>query len=76
MEAGLTIGEDDKREVYVTLHEGKFHQVKRMFIARDNEVQYLQRISFGPLTLDENLEEGEVRELTEEELNELNSGGY
>jgi len=76
MEAGLSIGEEDKREVYVTLHEGKFHQVKRMFIARDNEVQYLQRISFGTLTLDENLEEGEVRELTEEELNKLISGEY
>lgn len=68
MPAGLTIGEEDKREVYVTLREGKFHQVKRMWHARGNEVEYLQRITFGPLTLPEDLEEGEFRELTEEEL--------
>lgn len=71
MPAGLTIDEEDKKEVHVTLHEGKFHQVKRMFHARDNEVTYLQRVSFGPLTLDESLEEGEFRELTKEELDAL-----
>jgi len=68
MPAGLSIGEEDRREVYVTLREGKFHQVKRMWHARGNEVEYLQRISFGSLTLPEDLEEGEFRELTEEEL--------
>ena len=71
MPAGLKIGDDDKKEVYVTLREGKFHQVKRMFHARDNEVTYLQRIAFGPLGLDEELEEGDFRELTEEELEAL-----
>ena len=71
MPAGLKIGEEDKKEVYVTLREGKFHQVKRMFHARDNEVTYLQRIAFGPLSLDEELEEGDFRELTEEELEAL-----
>ena len=71
MPAGLRIDEEDKKEVYVTLKEGKFHQVKRMFHARDNEVTYLQRIAFGPLTLDEDLEEGDFRELTEEELEAL-----
>ena len=71
MPAGLKIGDDDKKEVYVTLREGKFHQVKRMFHARDNEVTYLQRIAFGPLSLDEELEEGDFRELTEEELEAL-----
>ncbi|HSL86337.1 MAG TPA: pseudouridine synthase [Bacteroidales bacterium] len=71
MPAGLTISEEDQKEVYVTLREGKFHQVKRMFHARGNEVTYLQRISFGPLTLDEDLEEGDFRELTDEELSAL-----
>jgi 16S rRNA pseudouridine516 synthase len=71
MPAGLRIDEEDKKEVYVTLREGKFHQVKRMFHARDNEVTYLQRVAFGPLTLDENLEEGDFRELTDEELEAL-----
>ncbi len=71
MPAGLEIGEEDKKEVYVTLREGKFHQVKRMFHARDNEVTFLQRISFGPLQLDEDLEEGDFRELTETELEAL-----
>jgi len=42
-----------------------------MFHARDNEVTFLQRVSFGPLTLDEDLEEGDFRELTEEELSAL-----
>ena len=69
--AGLVIGEEDPREVWVTLREGKFHQVKRMFHARDNDVTYLQRISFGSLKLDENLDEGEFRELTEAELEGL-----
>jgi 16S rRNA pseudouridine516 synthase len=71
MPAGLVIGEEDRKEVHVTLREGKFHQVKRMFHARDNEVTFLQRVSFGPLTLDEDLEEGDFRELTEEELSAL-----
>lgn len=55
-------------EVNVTIQEGKFHQVKRMFEARDKKVLYLRRISMGNLTLDENLELGEYRELSEEEL--------
>ncbi len=74
MPAGLKISEEDKKEVHVTLHEGKFHQVKRMFHARGNDVTYLQRVTFGPLTLDESLEEGEFRELTPKELDLLKSG--
>lgn len=53
---------------YVTIKEGKFHQVKRMFIAVKNEVTYLKRISMGPIKLDEMLKLGEYRHLTEEEL--------
>lgn len=63
--------EDSGSEVKVTIQEGKFHQVKRMFQSVGKQVVYLQRIEFGPLKLDENLQEGEYRELTEEELNRL-----
>lgn len=67
----LEIVSDDKKEARVTIMEGKFHQVKRMFHAVDNEVIFLEREKFGPLKLDENLEEGEFRELTEDEVNLL-----
>lgn len=60
-------------EVKLTIQEGKFHQVKRMFEAVDKMVTYLQRIEFGGITLDSELEEGEYRELTEEELAILKS---
>jgi 16S rRNA pseudouridine516 synthase len=53
--------------VEVTIYEGKFHQVKRMFQAVGKEVVYLKRISMGELKLDEALEPGEYRELNEEE---------
>jgi len=55
----------------VTIREGKFHQVKRMFNALDNEVTYLKRISMGTLKLDESLKTGQYRHLTEEEIKEL-----
>lgn len=55
----------------VKIHEGKFHQVKRMMKARNKEVTYLKRISVGPLKLDESLEPGNWRELTDSEIEEL-----
>lgn len=55
-------------EWYVTIREGKFHQVKRMFHACGKEVQYLKRLSIGPLVLDESLALGEFRPLTETEI--------
>ena len=58
-------------EVMITIQEGKFHQVKRMFESVDKNVAFLRRVSFGPLKLDENLCEGKYRELSEEELNLL-----
>lgn len=58
-------------EAFVTIQEGKYHQVKRMFHAVDNEVIFLKRISMGELSLDENLKPGEYRELTDEEINLL-----
>ncbi len=54
--------------ILLTIHEGKFHQVKRMLQAVNNEVVYLKRINFGSLTLDNNLKSGEYRQLTEEEI--------
>lgn len=62
---------EDGSEVLVTIQEGKFHQVKRMFEALDKSVVYLKRVKFGPMDLDESLEEGEYRELTEEEIEVL-----
>lgn len=64
---------EDGSDVLVTIQEGKFHQVKRMFEAVGKKVVYLKRIEFGTLKLDEELEEGEYRELTEEEIAILKS---
>lgn len=58
----------EKSEVYLTITEGKFHQVKRMFQAVDKPVLYLKRVQMGELKLDPNLALGEYRQLTEEEL--------
>ena len=55
----------------VTIHEGRFHQVKRMFEAVGCTVVTLHRERFGPLCLDESLEEGAWRELTREEADAL-----
>lgn len=57
--------------IHLTIQEGKFHQVKRMLEAVNNEVVYLKRISFGPLVLDETLAPGDWRYLTEEEVEAL-----
>ena len=51
-------------EVWVTLQEGKFHQVKRMFEAVGCKVLYLKRVAMGALVLDAKLKAGECRELT------------
>lgn len=58
-------------EARVTVSEGKFHQVKKMFLNRGCEVTYLKRLSMGPLMLDEGLSPGEYRRLGEEEIREL-----
>ncbi len=52
----------------ITLHEGKYHQIKLMMEARHNQITELARITFGPLTLDPSLAPGEWRLLTEEEI--------
>ena len=80
---GLDIGEDEvskpakleilsSDEVKLTIHEGKFHQVKRMIKALGGEVIYLKRIAFGGLNLDDlNLKKGESRKLSKEEMEKL-----
>lgn len=65
----------EESEILVTITEGKFHQVKRMFQAVGMEVRYLKRLSMGPLQLDEQLAPGEWRELTAEEIQELKNCG-
>jgi len=61
-------GESHAYKCFVTIKEGKFHQVKKMFQAVGNEVIYLKRMSMGAISLDETLELGEYRHLTEEEV--------
>ncbi|MCM3627210.1 rRNA pseudouridine synthase [Paenibacillus glycanilyticus] len=74
MPADLKILQRDRSEggvtsaISLTIMEGKFHQVKRMFEAVGKKVVYLKRVSMGPLELDADLEEGTYRELTDEEV--------
>nr|WP_302599471.1 16S rRNA pseudouridine(516) synthase [uncultured Cellulosilyticum sp.] len=65
----ITSGEES--EIYVTIKEGKFHQVKRMVQAIGKEVVYLKRIKMGNFSLPEDLALGEYRQLTKEELMQL-----
>ena len=74
--AELIISDSQPQQAHVILHEGKFHQVKRMIQAVNGEVTYLKRISFGPLDLDESLKPGEYRELSFEEIEGLRKVAY
>lgn len=82
LEQGVDIGEKhltrpavvtilNDTQITLTIQEGKFHQVKRMLQAVGNKVTALKRVSFGNLTLDENLKAGEYRELTPKEVTAL-----
>lgn len=82
LKAGIQINEEEccapasvnklsEYEIELTIHEGKFHQVKRMMHAIDNEVIYLKRLRMGTLQLDESLKCGEYRPLTQEEIDKL-----
>ena len=68
LKSGLT------SDIELTITEGKFHQVKRMFEAVGKRVIYLKRMSMGSLELDEELDLGEYRELTAEEIEALKAG--
>lgn len=84
LEKGVDIGEkaltlpaqiakvsENGRELEITIREGKFHQVKRMFQAVGNEVVYLKRLSMGSLKLDETLQPGQYRLLSGKEIKRL-----
>ncbi|MDG0822395.1 rRNA pseudouridine synthase [Staphylococcus equorum] len=62
---------DEKNKSFVTIYEGRYHQVKRMFHAIDNEVLALKRISIGDLKLDSALAPGEFRHLTQQDFKQL-----
>ena len=59
--------DEDRKSGVITLVEGKYHQIKRMMEALHNQITYLERVSFGPLTLPEDLPRGAWRELTADE---------
>jgi len=61
-------------QIRLTISEGKFHQVKRMFEAVGKKVTFLKRVSMGALQLDPTLPTGEYRELTAEELVQIGRG--
>ena len=83
-EAGIEVGPEDNEQgftaqpaqitclddktAHLTIYEGKYHQVKRMFVAVGNKIVYLKRISMGQLQLDDSLELGQYKELTEADL--------
>lgn len=78
LEAGVDIGGyvtkpcrvrlQNEKEGVISITEGKYHQIKLMMEAVHNQITYLERLSFGPLTLDPSLARGEWRELTAEEI--------
>lgn len=67
------ISTEERSEVMVTITEGRFHQIKRMFQAVGLEVLYLKRLRMGTLCLDESLKPGQCRELKAEEIRNLKS---
>ncbi len=67
----LTILSDDAKNVTVTITEGRFHQVKRMFMLFSQKVLYLKRLTMGNLSLDEQLASGEYRKLSIEEIKHI-----
>ncbi len=83
LESGVDIGEDhitkpssltvesDGASGVITISEGRYHQIKRMFEAVGNKITSLERIAFGPLVLDPSLSRGEWRFLTSDEIKEL-----
>lgn len=79
LKEGVDIGDDEMtlpakveaispKSIYLTITEGRYHQVKRMMQAVGNEVKYLKRVSFGPLELDNGLAIGSYRKLDDDEI--------
>lgn len=68
----LTTDESEHHSsIKITITEGRYHQIKRMFQSVNMKVKYLKRLSMGSLTLDKNLAPGEFRELNSDEINTL-----
>lgn len=65
------ISSGDISEIEITIREGKYHQIKRMFLAIGMKVLYLKRIKMGNILLDESLKKGEYRRLRDEEIRAL-----
>ncbi|WP_270639286.1 pseudouridine synthase [Longibaculum muris] len=61
----------DDFHCYVTIHEGRYHQVKKMFLSCGNQVTALKRMSFAGILLDEQLKEGQYRQLTKREFQKM-----
>ena len=85
-QSGITLGDEqckparlspskDRESGYVTLTEGKYHQVKRMFEKLGNKVVFLERVAFGGVALDTRLARGEWRYLTDCEIDALRQNG-
>ena len=86
LEAGVDIGDKKptlparvrvtgEKQIFLTVREGRYHQIKRMLDAVDNQVLYLKRLSMGGLVLDDTLEKGAYRPLTIEETERLKRAG-
>ena len=82
LEQGVDIGDEkltlpskvrpvDETHILLTIHEGRYHQVKRMLSAVGSQVLYLKRMTFGALNLDDTLEKGAYRALTKVEVEQL-----
>ena len=67
--------DSNRKSGTITLTEGKYHQIKRMFESVNNKITYLERLTFGPLTLEGVPERGDWRYLTESEIEALEKHG-
>ena len=65
------VEQKSENELYITIVEGMYHQIKRMLEAVNNKVIYLERVEFGTIPLDRSLKRGEWRYLTQEEIDVL-----
>jgi len=60
-----------EKSCYITITEGKFHQIKRMINVIQNDVTYLKRVAIGSLFLDDSLKQGEVKKISKNDIENL-----
>ncbi|MCB5952142.1 16S rRNA pseudouridine(516) synthase [Enterococcus sp. BWT-B8] len=70
-ELDILTSSSDRSKAYLDIKEGKFHQVKKMFLSVGKKVTYLKRISIGPIVLEDDLRSGDYRSLNQEEIRQL-----